>query len=144
MLRKDQVRQHLEMLDAKSQTRRYLVLLTPDDSRSSYIQGFRAIDHRIRHLEWRHAYDLLESPWDADIFSALAHQFQAHIQKTIFKQDLAGGILKISFGKKSGLDAKTYLGEMPNWNRAGTPPDSTRTWMERAVSSCFTTTRAKD
>jgi hypothetical protein len=122
MLRKDQVRQHLKMLDAKSQTRRYLVLLTPDDSRSSYIQGFRAIDHRIRHLEWRHAYDLLESPRDADIvFSALAHQFRAHIQKTIFKQDLAGGILKISFGKKSGLDAKTYLGDMPNWTRWDSP-----------------------
>lgn len=122
MLRKDQVLQHLKMLDAKSQTRRYLVLLTPDDSRSSYIQGFCTIDHRIRHLEWRHAYDLLESPRDADnVFSALAHQFRAHIQKTIFKQDLAGGILKISFSKKSGLDAKTYLDNMRNWKRWDSP-----------------------
>jgi len=123
-LRKDQVRRHLKMLDAKPQTRRYLVLLTPDDSRSSYIRRFLTIDHRIRHLEWRRAYNLLESPAgrDADcVFSALAHQFRAHIKERIFEQDLAGGILKISFGDKSEVYAGTYLDEMkagkwPRWN----------------------------
>src|SRR5258708_16639241 len=37
-LREDQVRRHLKMLDAKTQTRRHLALLTPDDSRSRYIK----------------------------------------------------------------------------------------------------------
>jgi len=123
-LREDQVRQHLKMLEAKPQKRRYLVLLTPDDGRSSYIKRFLEIDPRVRHLEWRRAYDLLNQPAGLDansVFSALAHQFRDHIQETIFEQDLAGGILKISFGDKSEVYAGTYLdkmkaGKWPRWN----------------------------
>ena len=126
-LREDQVRQHLQMLDAKRQKRRYLVLLTPDDSRSNYIRHFLGIDPpRVRHLEWRRLYDLLEAPAERDadgVFSAIAHQYRAHIQETIFEQDLAGGILKISFGDKSGVYADKYLDEMRagNWPRWNTP-----------------------
>jgi hypothetical protein len=147
-LREEQVRQHLKMLGAKPQTRRYLVLLTPDDSGSSYIERFTAIDPRILHLEWRRAYDLLESPARRgvnSVFSALANQFRSHIQETIFEQDLAGGILKISFGDKSEVYKSRYLDEMKagKWT-AGTPPDSTRAWTERVVSSYFTTATAKE
>ncbi len=78
-LREDQVHQHLRNLDAKPQASRYLVLLTPDDGRSSYVNRFLAIDSRIRHLEWRCVYDLLKLPAGRDengVFSALAIQFQ--------------------------------------------------------------------
>ena len=120
----EQVRRHLKMLQAKPQARRYLVLLTPDDSGSRYVQQFLEIDPCIRHLAWRRVYDLLESlkEQDADtVFSALVRQYLAHIKKTIFEQDLAGGILKISFGNKSEVYEDRYLDEMksggwPLWN----------------------------
>lgn len=125
-LREDQVRQHLGILDEKPQTCRYLVLLTPDDSDSSYIRRFLAIDPRIRHLEWRQAYELLESPdgrYADGVFSSLAQQFRDHIQETIFKQDLAGGILKISFGDQSGVYEDSYLSELKafKWKTWNTP-----------------------
>ncbi len=114
-LREDQVRRHLKKLAEKPQARRYLVLLTPDDSRSSYIKRFLAIDRRIRHLGWRHAYDRLESSvrrGPDDVFSALARQFRDHVKRTIFEQDFAGGILKVNFGDKSEVYEGTYINEM--------------------------------
>lgn len=121
-----QVRQHLGRLAEKSQERQYLVLLTPDDSGSNYIKGFLEIDSRIRHLEWRRAFELLKPSAERDantVFSALADQFRDHIRQTIFEQDLAGGILKISFGDKSEVYKDTYLDEMKagKWLHWNTP-----------------------
>jgi len=125
-LRECQIRQHLELLDKKPQKHQYLVLLTPDDSGSSYVQRFLRIDRRVRHLEWRCVHDLLEPSAGRDtesVFSALAHQFRAHIHETIFEQDLAGGILKVNFGDKSGVFAEEYLKEMKagEWRDWNTP-----------------------
>lgn len=125
-LREDQIRRHLQKLDEQVPVRRYLILLTPDDGYSSYVKHFLAIDPRIRHLEWRCVYDLLEPSAERDehsIFSELAKQFRDHVREKIFEQDLAGGILKISFGEKSGVCAETYLDEMRagEWVRWNTP-----------------------
>ena len=121
-LRDDQIRQHLAALGMKHQTCQYLVLLTPDDSNSRYINGFSKIDPRIRHLEWRRVYELLELSTGHDrVFSVLTRQFQAHIQETIFEQDRAGGILKVSFGDKSEVYSDSYLDEFREWPFWGTP-----------------------
>lgn len=120
----DQLHRHLKMLEAKPQRRRYLVLLTPDDSSSSYIKRFLEINPCIRHLAWRNVYDLLESLKEQDagnVLFALVQHYLAHIKETIFEQDLAGGILKINFGKKSGVHEDSYLdeikvGKWPCWN----------------------------
>ena len=125
-LREEQIRQHLGMLDKKPQADKYLVLLTPDDSNSGYIRPFLGVDRRIRHVDWRHVYDLLEPPDGQDqdiVFTTLCRQFQRHIWRTIFDQDIAGCILKIRFGEESGVDPNTYLREMKEgrWDRWNTP-----------------------
>jgi hypothetical protein len=124
-LNANQIRQHLTFLDKKKETRQYLVLLTPDDSNSGDIKNLLEIDpRRLRHLEWRRLFDLLEPPAEGDtntLFSALADQFREHIEKTIREQDTVGGILKISFGDTSGVYEGAYLDEMKagkwlSWN----------------------------
>src|SRR5438128_2673723 len=49
-----QVKAHLKRLQEHPEKLKRLVLLTPDDGRSSYIQQFLAIDPKqLLHLEWR-------------------------------------------------------------------------------------------
>ena len=105
------------------QARRNLILLTPDDSHSNYIQKYLDIDPCIRHLGWRRVYELLPPVEEGkcSVFWELVDQFRNHIQKTIFKQDIVGGILKISFGDKSEIYEGKYLeeirtGKWTGWN----------------------------
>ena len=91
-----------------------LVLLTPDDSNSAYIKGFRSLDPtRILHLEWRRVYEFLKKHQDdmGAVFSELTDQFLDLIHDTVFEQDIVGVILFIRFGKQSGIDPNTYLDE---------------------------------
>jgi len=127
-LRSDQIDAHLKSLSGSPKKLKRLLLLTPDDSNSSYINQFVSKDPRIRHLAWRAVYDFLEDfvkNKPPSVFSKLVGQFLLLIGDTIFKHDFAGIILKIAFTNKSGVNPRTYLNELKTgefstrWNTPG-------------------------
>ncbi len=122
-LRRDQIRAHLKHLKQRRERLKRLVLLTPDDSNSTYIKEFLSLDEtRILHLEWNQVYKFLKDSVrnrPRSVFSRLGSQFLEHIQKMVFERNFAGIILKINFGEDSGVDPHTYLTELErdrSWN----------------------------
>jgi hypothetical protein len=126
-LTREQTQKHLRDLDGTTEEFQYLVLLTPDDSRSSYIRAYLDTDtSRMKHLEWRRVYDYLsryELNCTNNVLRSVIKQFLATIKSMIFEQDIAGIISKVSFGDKSGVYADRYLDEMRNgkWDKWNTP-----------------------
>lgn len=126
-LRKEQIRRHLNRLRDQPERVRRLLLLTPDDSGSRYIQQFLSLNPTtVLHVGWRRAYDFLarfDNKDASSLFSELVRQFLERIHDTIFAQDIAGIILKIDFGDKSGVYAPDYLSEMRRgeWTTWNTP-----------------------
>jgi hypothetical protein len=133
-LDEDQVREHLKGLGRSREALKALVLLTPDDGNSNYIQQFLSSKsikqfcskdrrHRVLHLEWRRVYDHLEhsvSRRNALVFSRLVFQFLEQIHDRIFEQDFAGIIQKINF-KKGDIDPSTFLQDIEKWSCWHTP-----------------------
>ncbi len=122
-----QVCRHLKGLrDCPGRLKR-LVLLTPDDSRSSYMKRILSKHGHgslVLHLEWRNVYDYLSKSLGngADgIFSNLVRQFLDQIHDCIFEQDYAGIIQKIKFGHETGIYPNTYLDEITGWRDWNTP-----------------------
>ncbi len=142
-LDEDQVPRHLRWLERAPQALKVLILLTPDDSSSGYINGFLSSkriesfrsnhkDHKVIHLEWKNVYHHLKQSVansTASVFTRLISQFLEQIHERIFQQDFAGIIQKIAFGDESAVYAKTnekhdgYLDEMKRgeWDRWNTP-----------------------
>jgi hypothetical protein len=126
-LRLDQVESHLSKLKPHTEKNKRLVLLTPDDSKSAYVEQFISIDPAtIVHLEWRKVYDFLnksKANCSDSVFSELVGEFLAHIHERIFEQDFAGVIAKVQFGEKSQVYHDKYLKQMEDgtWNKWNTP-----------------------
>ncbi len=126
-LRKEQIRAHLRRLGKKKQKFKKLILLTPDDSSTSYVKQFTEGFGRaeVIHLAWKDVYDFLNDRADKTppILSEVIKQYLSTIHDTIFKQDIAGIIQKIYFGDKSGVYPESYLKEMEDgeWTGWNTP-----------------------
>lgn len=122
-----QIVRHLEALREQTERVRRLLLLTPDDSGSKYIQQYLSIDNTlILHLSWKRLYDFLArsvADMPRCVFSELVRQFLELIRDMVFEQDIAGVVLKIHFGEKSEVYEDRYLAEMKSrmWNRWNTP-----------------------
>ena len=113
-----QIDRHLDKLRLRSESLRRLVLLTPDDTGSRYIQQFRSRDTGlILHLEWKRVYDFLVR-YVANraqcAFSEVVRQFVERIRDAVFEQDFAGVIAKIQFGEKS----QVYKDKIPGRNES--------------------------
>jgi hypothetical protein len=125
-LRDDQLNRHLEVFANDNHKQQVLVLLTPDDSNSSYIRKYLQINDKIiRHLEWKNVYDYL-SQYISDkhgVLKSIIEQYLDLIRDSIFEQDIVGIISKIAFGDKSGVNAEHYIEEMRRglWSRWNTP-----------------------
>lgn len=124
-LRKEQIMKHLDAFKACSQIEQHLVMLTPDDSRSEYVNKFLDIDpKRIQHLEWRKVFSFLSDYETSNIvLQSIISQYLETIKAVIFERDVVGIIAKVSFGEKSGVDAGKYLDQMRNgeWTEWNTP-----------------------
>jgi len=124
-LRMEQIQKHLSDLQGKAEDFKYLILLTPDDSGSSYIKGWLDIDaSRMRHLEWRRVYEYLSRyQCKTCVLRSVIEQYLSTIKEMIFEQDIVGIIAKISFGKDSGVYSDCYLKEMRDgkWTKWNTP-----------------------
>lgn len=115
-LRDEQIRSHLSKLEMRAESLKKLVLLTPDDSKSQYVSRHLAINPgTLIHLSWRRVYDYLESRANEEpnlVLVELIKQYLFRIRQTVFQQDYAGIILKLYFGKESGIFQDTYLKDM--------------------------------
>jgi hypothetical protein len=126
-LRKEQLRRHLRYLTGCPERTKVLIVLTPDDTNSDFIQGFldsfRSRKHRVVHLEWQRVYEFLSrrTKGRTSVFREVAFQYLRRVHDRIFDQDFGGIIQKISFGPTSGVDAETYLGEIKSWRYWDTP-----------------------
>lgn len=122
-----QIDRHVKKLRSCDESEKRLVLLTPDDSRSQYVQRFVERDkHLIRHLSWKRAYDFFRDSvanTQQCVFTELVNHFLDHIRERVFEQDMAGIIVKIHFGEQSKVFADRYLAEMKEgkWRRWNTP-----------------------
>jgi hypothetical protein len=126
-LRQEQIQKHLQNLHKAPEDIRYLVLLTPDDSGSSYIGAHLDTDTgHIKHLEWRRVYEYLlvyEHNCTNTVLRSVIRQFLATIKDMIFEKDIVGIISKVSFGEHSEVYAHCYLDEMRagKWTKWNTP-----------------------
>lgn len=124
-LRKEQIMKHLDTFKGCSQTEQHLVMLTPDDSRSSYVNKFLDLDPaRVQHLEWRKVFSFLFNyQTNSIVLQSIISQYLETIETVIFERDIIGIIAKVSFGEKSGVDADKYLDQMRNgkWTEWNTP-----------------------
>jgi hypothetical protein len=126
-LRKEQIRRHLRYLTGCTEKTKVLIVLTPDDTNSAFVQGFLSSFHSrkycVVHLEWQRVYEFLSrrAKGRRSVFRELALQYLQRTHGRIFDQDFGGIIQKISFGRKSRLDAETYLDEVKEWRHWGTP-----------------------
>jgi hypothetical protein len=129
-LRPDQIRDHLDHLKKSPKSLKRLVLLTPDDGRSHYIKTILSKDQdhqdHVQHVAWKSVYSLLNN-WIGrkpdTVFAEIVRQFLHRIRQTVFEQDIVGIIVKVDFGKKSGVFGDKYLTEMKGdeWTRWNTP-----------------------
>lgn len=126
-LRREQIQKHLQNLHKAPEDIRYLVLLTPDDSGSSYIGAHldTGTSH-MKHLEWRRVYEYLsvyENNCKNTVLRSVIRQFLATIKDMILEQDIVGIISKVSFGEHSEVYAHCYLDEMRagKWTKWNTP-----------------------
>jgi len=95
----DQVSRRLrELMNCPGRLKR-VVLLTPDDGRSRYVQEIvKKYTPHVAHLEWRNVYTFLEKESSGvGTFSELVNQFLQRIKEKVFEQDFAGAITKIAF-----------------------------------------------
>jgi hypothetical protein len=126
-LRDDQIGRHLEIMLKRPEKLKILVLLTPDDGNSNYIEQFRnTYKPEVVHLGWKNVYDYLETAIKnskQSVFSKLVHQFLEHIREDVFKQDYAGIIQKVAFGKVAGVFHETWLKEIKEWGKWDTPKE---------------------
>lgn len=124
-LRMEQVQKHLKDIQDKAEGLQYVVLLTPDDSRSSYVRGYLDLDAtRVKHLEWKRVYEYLSHyQCKTRVLRAVIMHYLSTIKDMIFEQDIVGIISKISFGEHSGVYADRYLDEMRvgEWTKWNTP-----------------------
>lgn len=125
-LRTDQVKWHLEYLRKRTGLKK-LILLTPDDSASQYVDQFVSLDpEQIQHLEWKTVYAFLDQSLvdkSKSVFVQLVQQFLERIRHRVFEQDIAGVIFKISFEKAADVGKATYIEEMArgDWTVWNTP-----------------------
>ena len=104
-----------------------LVLLTPDDSRSKYVEQFVSNDpSQVLHIEWKRLCDFLqrfEACSPQSVFGRLLYDFCEMIRDKISVRDYAGIIQKIAFGEKSSIFPDRYLGELATgvWTQWRTP-----------------------
>lgn len=114
-LRQEQILSHLGKLASRAEKLKKLILLTPDDSNSKYVDQFRALDSdHIIHLGWKRVYGFLSEFVGHNyqgVFAQLIRDFLDLIRNKVFEQDFVGIILKIDFGKKSEVYADQYLTE---------------------------------
>jgi hypothetical protein len=125
-LRPEQIERHLQILNGRPEALKRLILLTPDDGKSSYVRRFVSIDGAtVVHLEWRRVYDFLDSIRDrqSGVLREMIRDFLDRIHEWVFLQDIAGIIAKIQFGDKSEVYGNKYLEEMEAgaWVRWNTP-----------------------
>ena len=115
-LRVEQIQSHISNLERRIEPLKKLVLLTPDDSKCQYVARHLAMNPgTLIHLSWRRVYDYLESRANEEenqILVELIQQYLLRIRQTVFQQDYAGIILKLYFGKESGIFQDTYLENM--------------------------------
>lgn len=121
-----QIRSHLESLNTHGQNIRKLVMLTPDDSGSQYVQGFTQLDsNNIVHLEWKKVYTFFHdyAKGHQGLLSEIIRQYSEKIRDEIFKKDYVGVIFTIAFTEVTEVRADTYLNEMRNgqWTDWKTP-----------------------
>ena len=125
MLDRVQMDGHLEHLAARPQPIKLLVLLTPDDSNSRYIQQFLAVHgDRVRHLNWRVVFDLLDAVSKErpnSVFGMLAKDFVDRIRTRVFECDHIGIIQTLRFGESTEVFADRYVeqlrtGAFQHWN----------------------------
>jgi hypothetical protein len=112
----EQVIRHLEKLDTCPEETRVLVLLTPDESNSAYIQKdfvekFSGRNHHVRHLGWPRVRDFLEQFAEGrpSVYSELVKQYLLEIRSKIFDQDYAGVIQKMAFTPETGLTEENWF-----------------------------------
>lgn len=136
-LRAEQLRSHLRRLQDSPASRKALLLITPDDGRSDYIQRLLAETrthgfgnskkaNAVVHVEWKAIYRNLEAFAESvapSPLSTLITQYLEQIYDCIFQQDYAGIIQKISFGKDSEVYEDQYIDQMRanRWRRWNTP-----------------------
>lgn len=139
-LRAEQIRDHLKHLYARPESLKRLVLLTPDDNHSRYLQQFISPENLKRlvlltpddghnkslqqfvslepncvvHRGWMSVYKVFEDSiggTTSGVFAELVRQFLNRIRDNVFNQDMAGIIMKIDFGDKSTVYVDRYLDE---------------------------------
>ena len=112
----EQIEHLVAQLRARTEAVRRLVLVTPDNSRSLYVQQFcsRGSDILV-HLGWQQVHDFLHSSvrYRAPrTFSEVVRQFLDRIRDVVFEHDLAAVIQKIVFGARSGVYEDRYVEEL--------------------------------
>jgi len=123
----EQIERHLHKLRSRTESLRRLVLLTPDDTNSRYIDKFLTRDaDLVIHIGWRRVFDFLSNSvesCDPCFFSDVVRQFLERIRTMVFEQDFAGIIAKIQFGELSEVYEDKYLNEMNagDWTQWNTP-----------------------
>lgn len=127
-LTEEQIERHCRNFESGSTKNKILILLTPDDSKSSYIRKFINLHPSIQivHLSWIKVYRFFESFYQKTSNVVLKHlvvDYLDSIKTQIFEQDIVGIILKVSFTEKTGVDHTTYIEEMRNgeWIHWNTP-----------------------
>ena len=119
-INKQQLINHLNYLKNQKDVRiKKLILLTPDNSGSCYVDKFIEINNKlITHLSWKKVYEyfdkLKHSQNKSILFNGLVQEFLDLIKQKVFESDYVGGILKIDFGDESGIYSDTYLEEIRN------------------------------
>ena len=114
-LRHEQVRRHLRELDCRTGRLKRVILLTPDDGRSSYITEFLSkYKPKVLHLEWRNVFEYLDKKSARKVMTPLLSEliglFLKRIEDRVFEQDMAGVITKIAFGEDTEVFPTTKTG----------------------------------
>lgn len=125
-IEEEQIRSHLDYLDQSPQNIKRLVLLTPDNPGSQYVQGFTQLDsNNIVHLEWKKVYTFFHdyAKGHQGLLSEIIRQYSEKIRDEILKKDYVGVIFTIAFNEATKVRADTYLNEMRNgqWTDWKTP-----------------------
>ena len=126
-LRQEQINDHLKHLRDRTECLQKLILLTPDDRHSEYIKTYISRDpNSLIHVGWKSVLGFLETFIDRkskSILTELIQQFVDRIRENVLSQDMAGIVLKVDFGAKSGVDSSKYLNEVESgeWNYFNTP-----------------------
>ena len=88
---------------------------------------------RIRHVSWRQVHNFIEgfvTKGNGGLFSDMLSQFATYLYDGILLNDLAGVIMKMSFGKKSGVDNDTYIQDILSGEGIGRQWNTPRKYRE--------------